>query len=44
MVLVGGEGALGVALQCLMQRGNMLVLNSTSGRLQKQVCVCVCDK
>ncbi|XP_046893063.1 monofunctional C1-tetrahydrofolate synthase, mitochondrial-like [Hypomesus transpacificus] len=37
VVLVGGEGALGVALQCLMQRGNMLVLNSTSGRLQKQV-------
>uniref|UniRef100_A0A673ZDI0 formate--tetrahydrofolate ligase n=1 Tax=Salmo trutta TaxID=8032 RepID=A0A673ZDI0_SALTR len=40
VLVVGGEGPLGVALQCLMQRGGMVVLNSrrSSEGLQKQVC------
>lgn len=39
VVLVGAEGPLGVTLQCLMQRGGMVVLcsHSTSDSLQKQV-------
>uniref|UniRef100_A0A673ZDA4 formate--tetrahydrofolate ligase n=1 Tax=Salmo trutta TaxID=8032 RepID=A0A673ZDA4_SALTR len=39
VLVVGGEGPLGVALQCLMQRGGMVVLNSrrSSEGLQKQM-------
>ncbi|XP_038818236.1 monofunctional C1-tetrahydrofolate synthase, mitochondrial isoform X1 [Salvelinus namaycush] len=39
VLVVGGEGPLGVALQCLMQRRGMVVLNSrrSSEGLQKQV-------
>ncbi|KAM4633069.1 monofunctional C1-tetrahydrofolate synthase, mitochondrial [Polymixia lowei] len=39
VLLVGGEGPLGLTLQCLMQRSGMVALNShrSSERFQKQV-------
>uniref|UniRef100_A0A8C7FRS1 Monofunctional C1-tetrahydrofolate synthase, mitochondrial n=1 Tax=Oncorhynchus kisutch TaxID=8019 RepID=A0A8C7FRS1_ONCKI len=44
VLVVGGEGPLGVALQCLMQRRGMVVLHSrrSSEVLQKQVCTHRC--
>lgn len=41
VLLVGGEGALGVALQCLIERSGMVALKSHwhSKNLQKQVFV-----
>uniref|UniRef100_A0A8C4E2S3 formate--tetrahydrofolate ligase n=1 Tax=Dicentrarchus labrax TaxID=13489 RepID=A0A8C4E2S3_DICLA len=42
VLLVGGEGSLGVALQCLIERRGMVVFKShwSSKSLQRQVCLC----
>uniref|UniRef100_A0A8C4Z615 formate--tetrahydrofolate ligase n=1 Tax=Gadus morhua TaxID=8049 RepID=A0A8C4Z615_GADMO len=44
VVLVGADGAVKVALRCLMERRGVVTLNGhkSSESLQEQVCVCVC--